>query len=127
MSWVRPDWEILPRPTTHTSEHLTLPCCYGGSQSEAQWKVYCTLCFLNLLYEYKISRGFYNCEKPVFRYLVFVTYLRSMGIQQSLDSNYHCGVFNSRRVDVVACIKESPPLSKHAIIKIQWNPIWGPS
>ena len=36
MSWVRPDWGVLPRPSTHTSEHSTLRCCYGGSQSEAR-------------------------------------------------------------------------------------------
>ena len=30
MSWVRPDWEILPRPSTHTSECSTL-WCYGGN------------------------------------------------------------------------------------------------
>ena len=36
MSWVRPDREILPWPSTHTSKRSTLWCCYGGSQSEAQ-------------------------------------------------------------------------------------------
>ena len=29
MSWVRPDREILPRPSIHTSEHSTW-CCHGG-------------------------------------------------------------------------------------------------
>ena len=29
MSWVRPDREILPRPSTHTSERSTW-CCHGG-------------------------------------------------------------------------------------------------
>ena len=36
MSWVRPDREILPRPSTDTSNHSTLWCCYGGSQSDAR-------------------------------------------------------------------------------------------
>ena len=36
MSWVRPDREILPLPSTHTSECSTLWCCYSGSQSKAQ-------------------------------------------------------------------------------------------
>ena len=36
LSWVRPDREFLPRPSTHTSESSTLGCCYGGSQSEAR-------------------------------------------------------------------------------------------
>ena len=35
MSWVRPDREILPRPSTHTSERSTW-CCHGGQQLEAQ-------------------------------------------------------------------------------------------
>ena len=35
MSWVRPDREILPRPSTHTSKCSTW-CCHGGQQSEAQ-------------------------------------------------------------------------------------------
>ena len=35
MSWVRPDREILPRPSTHTRERSTW-CCHGGQQSEAQ-------------------------------------------------------------------------------------------
>ena len=35
MSWVRTDREILPRPSTHTSECSTW-CCYGGQQSETQ-------------------------------------------------------------------------------------------
>ena len=35
MSWVRPDREILPRPSTHTSERSTW-CCNGGQQSEAK-------------------------------------------------------------------------------------------
>ena len=30
MSWVRPDWEILPRSSTHTSERSTLWCFYGA-------------------------------------------------------------------------------------------------
>ena len=47
MSWVRPDREILPRPYTHTGECSTLWCCYGGSQSEARWKVYRTHWVLN--------------------------------------------------------------------------------
>ena len=38
MSTVRPDREILPRPSTHTSEPSTW-CCHGGLQSEAQLKV----------------------------------------------------------------------------------------
>ena len=40
MSCVRPNREILPQPSTHTSEHSTL--CYGGSQLEAPQKVYRT-------------------------------------------------------------------------------------
>ena len=40
MFWLRPDREILPRPNTHTSEHSTLLCCYGGSQLKAWYKVY---------------------------------------------------------------------------------------
>ena len=35
MSWVRPDREILPQPSTRTSERSTEWCGYGGSQSEA--------------------------------------------------------------------------------------------
>ena len=35
MSWVRPAWEILPWPSTHTSERSTLWCCYGGSSVES--------------------------------------------------------------------------------------------
>ena len=31
MSLVRPDWEILPWLSTHTSERSTQRCCYGGS------------------------------------------------------------------------------------------------
>ena len=31
MSWVRPDREILPRPSTHTSERSTW-CCHCGQQ-----------------------------------------------------------------------------------------------
>ena len=38
MFWVRPDREILPWLSTHTSESSTL-CCHGGSQSEVQQKV----------------------------------------------------------------------------------------
>ena len=33
ISLVRPDWKILPRPSTHTREHSTI---YSGSQSEAR-------------------------------------------------------------------------------------------
>ena len=33
---VRPDQEILPRPSTNTSERSTLWCYYGGSRSEAR-------------------------------------------------------------------------------------------
>ena len=36
MSWVRPDREVLSRPSTLTSERSTQWCCYGGSQSEAR-------------------------------------------------------------------------------------------
>ena len=36
MSWVRPDREILPRPSSLTSIRPTLRYCYGGSQSEAR-------------------------------------------------------------------------------------------
>ena len=36
MSPVRPKMEILPWPSTHTNEHSTLGCCYGGSQTEAR-------------------------------------------------------------------------------------------
>ena len=36
MSWVRPDREILPQPSTHASERSTLLCCNGHSQSEAR-------------------------------------------------------------------------------------------
>ena len=39
LSWVWPDREILPWPSTHTSECSTLWYWYGGSQSEAWWKV----------------------------------------------------------------------------------------
>ena len=36
-SWVRTDREILPRPSTHTSERISTICYqYGGSQSEAR-------------------------------------------------------------------------------------------
>ena len=34
MSWVRPDQEIIPRPSIYISERSTW-CCHGGSQSEA--------------------------------------------------------------------------------------------
>ena len=37
MSWVRPDREILPRPSTHTSESWALWNWYGGSQSKANF------------------------------------------------------------------------------------------
>ena len=36
MSWVRPDLEILPWPSIHTSKHSILWCCNGSSQSEAR-------------------------------------------------------------------------------------------
>ena len=36
MSWVRPNREILPKPSTHTSECWNLWCWYGDSQSEAR-------------------------------------------------------------------------------------------
>ena len=32
MSWVRPNQEILSRPSTRTSERSALWCCYGGSR-----------------------------------------------------------------------------------------------
>ena len=48
MFWVRPDREILPKPSTHTPvKRSTLWCCYGGCQSEAQYKVYRTHWVLN--------------------------------------------------------------------------------
>ena len=39
MSWVRPDREILPRPSTHTNKRSNLWCCYGGSQSEVPYQL----------------------------------------------------------------------------------------